>query len=101
MGDYVLSPIELEKDIVYLKNNGYEAVFVSQLIDYVENGTELPEKPVIISFDDGDYNNLTYVLPLLKKYSFKATISIVGKYSEIACEEAEPSPSYSYLDWRI
>lgn len=98
-GDYVLSPIEPEKDIVYLKNNGYEAVFVSQLIDYVENGTELPEKPVIISFDDGDYNNLTYVLPLLKKYSFKATISIVGKYSEIACEEAEPSPSYSYLDW--
>ncbi|WP_124101125.1 polysaccharide deacetylase family protein [Ruminococcus sp. Marseille-P6503] len=99
-GDYVLSPIELEKDIVYLKNNGYEAVFVSQLIDYVENGKELPEKPVILSFDDGSYNNLTYVLPLLKKYGFKATFSVVGKYSEVACEDADPSPGYSYLDWK-
>ncbi len=98
-GDYVLSPMELEKDIIYLKSNGYEAVFVSQLIDYVENDGELPEKPVVLTFDDGSYNNLTYVLPLLTKYDFKATFSVVGKYSEIACEDAEPSPGYSYLDW--
>lgn len=99
-GKYVLSPAELEKDIIYLKKNGYEAVFVSQLIDYVNNGTPLPKKPVIISFDDGDYNNLTYVYPLLKKYNFKATFSIVGKFAEAACEEAKPSPSYSCLDWQ-
>ncbi|MBQ9375032.1 MAG: polysaccharide deacetylase family protein, partial [Ruminococcus sp.] len=51
------------------------------------------------TFDDGSYNNLTYVLPLLEKYDFKATFSIVGSFSEYACEEAEPSPAYSYLDW--
>lgn len=99
-GDYILSPIDLEKDIIYLKKNGYEPVFVKDLIDYVNGKASLPENPVILSFDDGNYNNLTYVLPLLKKYDFKATISIVGKYSEIACEEAEPSPTYSYLDWK-
>lgn len=99
-GDYVLSPVELEKDIVYLKNAGYEAVFVSELIDYVENGGELPEKPVVLTFDDGNYNNLTYLPTLLEKYDFKATVSVVGKYSEIACEDAEPSPNYSYLDWQ-
>lgn len=99
-GDYVLSPVELEKDIIYLKKAGYEAVFVSELIDYAENGGELPEKPVVLTFDDGNYNNLTYLLPLLEKYDFKATVSIVGKYSQVACEEAEPSPVYSYLDWQ-
>lgn len=97
--DYVLSPVELEKDIVWLKEHGYRTVFVSELVDYVNGDGKLPEKPVILSFDDGTYNNYTYVLPLLKKYDCKATISIVGSFSEFACEEAEPSPTYSYLDW--
>ena len=97
--DYILSPVELEKDIVWLKENGYQPVFVKDLISYVNENSDLPEKPVVLTFDDGSYNNLTYVIPLLEKYDFKATFSVVGSYSEFACEEAEPSPSYSYLDW--
>ncbi len=100
LNDYILSPITLEEDMMYLKKNGYQAIFVNDLIDYVNKGTPLPEKPVVLTFDDGSYNNLTNVLPLLKKYDFKATFSVVGKYSEIACEEAEPSPVYSYLDFK-
>lgn len=97
--EYVLSPVELEKDFVWLKENHYEPVFVSDLINYVDGKSDLPEKPVVLTFDDGNYNNFTYVLPLLEKYDFKATFSIIGSYSEFACEEAEPSPSHSYLDW--
>lgn len=97
--DYVLSPVELEKDIVWLKENGYQSIFIKDLISYVNGNADLPEKPIILTFDNGSYNNLTYVLPLLEKYDFKATFSIVGSYSEFACEEAEPSPAYSYLDW--
>lgn len=97
--DYVLSPVDLEKDIIWLKKHGYRTVFVSDLINYVNGTGELPEKPVILSFDDGCYNNFYYVYPLLKKYDVKATMSVVGSYSEFACEEASPSPVYSYLDW--
>lgn len=97
--DYVLSPVELEKDLIWLKEHGYETVFVKDLISYVSGNLQLPEKSVVITFDDGSYNNFTYVLPLLEKYDMKATFSIVGAYSEYACEEAEPSPLYSYLDW--
>lgn len=97
--DYVLSPVELEKDIIWLIEHGYQTVFVNDLINYVNGAGELPEKPVILTFDDGCYNNYYYVLPLLKKYNVKATISIVGSFSEYACEEASPSPVYSYLDW--
>lgn len=100
-GDYVLSPVELEKDIVYLKTNGYTPIFVNDLISYVNYGEKLPSKPVIISFDDGYYNNYTYLFPLLKKYDFKATISVVGSFTEnYSSGEEEPNPSYSCLRWQ-
>lgn len=99
-GEYVITPIELEKDLLYLKQNGYNTVFVNDVIRYVKRGGELPEKPIILSFDDGTYNYREYLLPLLEKYDMKATLSIVGAYTDAACEEAEPNPAYSYLDWQ-
>ena len=97
--DYVLSPVELEKDLIWLKENDYETVFVNDIVEYVNSGKKLPKKSIVLTFDDGFYNNYYYVFPLLKKYKAKATISIVGSYSEFACEEANPQPAYSYLDW--
>lgn len=82
--DYVISPITLEKDIVYLKQKGYTPIFVQELIDYVHIDTPLPKKPVILTFDDGFSDNLEYVLPLLEKYDFKATVSVVGSFTEIS-----------------
>lgn len=100
-GAYVVSPVVLEKDILYLKENGYTPVFVNDLIRYVQNGESLPEKPVILTFDDGFYNNYTYLFPLLQKYDFKASISIVGDYTMNASESGEePRPTYSYLRWK-
>ncbi|MBR2038566.1 MAG: polysaccharide deacetylase family protein, partial [Lachnospiraceae bacterium] len=49
------------------------------LADYVENGTMLPEKPVLLTLDDGYENNYTNAFPLLKKYNMKAVISLIGK----------------------
>lgn len=99
-GEYVITPTELEKDMIYLKDNGYTPVFINDLIRYVKYGGELPEKPVVLTFDDGTYNYKTYLLPLLEKYGFKASVSIVGSYADAACEEAEPDPAYSCLDWQ-
>ena len=51
-GKYVLSPAQFESDLKYLKENGYHTVVVQDLIDYVEKGVPLPEKPVMLTFDD-------------------------------------------------
>lgn len=97
--DYVITPIELEKDIVYLTQQGYTPVFVQDLIDYVYIDSPLPEKPVVLTFDDGFSDNLQNVLPLLEKYDFKATISVVGKFSKSA-SDLETSQNYSaYLNF--
>lgn len=99
-GDYVITPVTLEKDLIYLKDNGYCAILPSDLIDYVENDVKLPEKSVILTFDDGYLNNLTYVLPLLEKYNMKALISIVGSYTETYSESPDPNPYYAYLSYK-
>lgn len=98
-GDYVITPSQLDSDLAYLKQNGYKAVTLDSLIEYCDGTGKLPEKPVVITFDDGQLNNLTYALPLLEKHDFCAAFSVVGRYTEAACEDAAPDPSYSYLDF--
>ena len=98
-GDYEITPQTLEADMRYLQEHGYTPIFVTELIAYVYNDVSLPEKPVILSFDDGYYNNLTEVLPLLEKYDMKAIVSVVGSFSDRSTAEEQQNPAYSYLTW--
>lgn len=98
-GKYIISPTVLENDLQYIKNQGYTTITMTELINFVYNDGVLPEKPIIITFDDGHYNNLTYAVPLLEKYDMKAVISIVGKYTDTFTESNEANTNYSYLRW--
>lgn len=73
-----LTPDKIKKDLKDIKNAGYETIFYKDLEDYVVNGKVLPEKPIIISFDDGYYSNYQYLYPLLKEYDMKAEIAVIG-----------------------
>ena len=77
-GDYVISPTQFEEDLKELKNRGYTTVTIGEIVDYVYNGKELPQKPVVLTFDDGYYNNYLYAYPLLKKYACKGVISPIA-----------------------
>ena len=98
-GEYIVTPSTLEYDMIYLRNNGYETVLVKDLIAYVYEDAPLPEKPIVLTFDDGHYNNMVYLLPLLEKYQMKAVISVVGSYTEQFSKADGHNPNYSYLTW--
>lgn len=72
-----LSPEEFDKQMAYLANNGYHTVSPDQLMAYLNHGKRLPDKPVVITFDDGYLDNYTHAYPILKKYGFTATIFVV------------------------
>ena len=98
-GKYVITPDTLKSDIKYLKNNGYTFVSAQDLIDYTENNGSLPEKPVMLTFDDGFYNNYGYVKPILEECDAKAIVSVVGSYTDEYSESNIANLSYGYLRW--
>ena len=99
-GKYVITPEVLENDLRYLKEQGFTTVFISDLIEWVKNGCDLPKKPIVLSFDDGYFNNLSYALPLLEKYDMKAVVSVIGRYTEEYSKSSDtPNNNYSHLTW--
>lgn len=74
----IISPDLFEQQIAALAEAGYQAVTPDQLSAYVNQGAALPEKPVVITFDDGYLSNYEYAYPILQKYGMCATIFVVG-----------------------
>ena len=98
LGEFTVSPQLFEEDIIFLKQQGFEAITVNDLIMHVRYGTKLPQKPVIITLDDGHLNALTRALPIIQRHGFKMTVSCVGKWSMAAGEAASPDENFSYCD---
>lgn len=74
---YDITPELLEKQLIYMNDNGYRTITLDELVRDVENGTTTPvAKPVILTFDDGWRNQYQYAFPLLKKYRATATFYI-------------------------
>ena len=80
---FIITPEEFEGDLKYIKDNGYTTIVMQDLIDFVYENKELPEKPIMLTFDDGYYNNYLYAFPLVKQYECKIILSPIGKQSDI------------------
>lgn len=57
---------------------GYSPIDIQELRDYVEKGSDLPEKPIMITFDGGYESCYTIAFPILKQYGFRATCFAIG-----------------------
>jgi len=69
-----VKPAEFEKQIAWMKEQGFHFVTMRELYD---NWGEHPEKTVAITFDDGYLDNLGNAFPILEQYQAKATIYVV------------------------
>lgn len=64
---------KLEADFKWLADNGYTAILPRELLTI----DTIKPKTVIITFDDGYYDNYFYMYPLLEKYGLKAEINVI------------------------
>lgn len=97
--EYAVTPEQLESDLKWLKEKGCTSVTAEQVIAYTRNQGNLPKNPVMITLDDGFYNNLSVLVPLLEKYDMTAVVSAVGRYIDCDAVKDPHNPKYSYLTW--
>lgn len=74
--DAVIREDLFREQMKFLKDNGYNPLTMDQLYDYVVNGAAVPEKPVVLTFDDGYADTYSIVYPIMKEYGFAATVFI-------------------------
>ena len=98
-GDYVITPAELEADLRWLRENGYETVSVRELDAWRRGEGELPERPVLLSFDDAQLSFMLYALPLLEEYGMCAVLAVVGGYADEYTASGDRNPAYAYMSW--
>ena len=75
-----ISAANFEEQMKYLADNGYNTITPDQLMDHLKRGVPLPEKPVMITFDDGYVDNYTIAYPILRKYGHKAVFFLIAGY---------------------
>ena len=76
--DYGLTvdPAEFSGQVDHLAANGYQAISLTRLADFLLYGLALPSKPVIFTFDDGLASPLEYAVPVLRAHGFTAVFFI-------------------------
>ena len=74
----VVTPVRFREQMNALKEAGYQAVTIPQVIDYVENGAPLPARPILITMDDGYGSNLDTAAPILEETGMCATVFAIG-----------------------
>lgn len=70
----IITPKRLKAHLTFIKNKGFTTLSISDLSKYLSNNAELPEKSILITFDDGYMDNYYYAFPILKELNMKATI---------------------------
>jgi hypothetical protein len=75
--NYLTTPYDVfEDELIYLKKHGYSTIHLAELEEYIKFDAKIPDKSVILTFDDGYVDNYIFAYPLLKKHGLKGTIFV-------------------------
>jgi peptidoglycan/xylan/chitin deacetylase (PgdA/CDA1 family) len=91
----VLSVEAFKKQMDYLYENGFYTATLDELNAFMDGKITLPEKTVVITFDDGYLSNALYAYPIMKKYNFRGTIFMLGYRVDSPQEPFDPSSTQS------
>jgi peptidoglycan/xylan/chitin deacetylase (PgdA/CDA1 family) len=71
------SPEAFERHVRWLAENGYTTVAPSQCVAWIRGGAAIPERALMITFDDGYADLATYAFPMLQRHAMSATTFVV------------------------
>lgn len=73
-------PKYFAEQMEFLYKSGYKVIPLENLVECIRKKKDLPEKSIVITFDDGHKDNYTNAFPVLKKFDFPATIFVITDF---------------------
>ncbi len=83
--EYQVTAGQLEEQLIWLSQNGYESITSADLQAWMTYGIPLPEKPVMITIDDGNFTDWLF-LELLERYGFEGVFALPN-YAQLTAAE--------------
>lgn len=72
--EVTITPKALKEQLKYIKDQGYITLTINQLENYLLHNSPIPQKSIVITFDDGYMDNYSNAFPILKDLNMTATI---------------------------
>ena len=85
------SPDDFKQQMDYLAQHGYHPITLTELRSYLYGQRPLPDRPVVLTFDDGYADLYTQAFPVLKRHHFKAVAYIVSGFLDRAETNVTPA----------
>jgi peptidoglycan/xylan/chitin deacetylase (PgdA/CDA1 family) len=99
---YYVSPQAFDQQMNLLYQWGYQSISVELLVRAIQEGAQLPPKPVLLTFDDGSETTYTTALPIMQRYRFTGAAYIVYHYVGITHHMSEDEIRALYAaGWEI
>ena len=89
--ELTVRPEQFDQHLRYLAESGYESITSQELLHALQFGAILPERPVILTFDDGHLDHYVHALPILQRHGFSGTFFIITQFAD----ESRPE----HLNW--
>jgi peptidoglycan/xylan/chitin deacetylase (PgdA/CDA1 family)/GT2 family glycosyltransferase len=94
-----IPPAVFERQIAWLARHGYQSIRSADWRDWVRTGKPLPDKPILLTFDDAYADLARCALPVLKRYGFTGLVFVItGRMGQtVKWEEAAEFPSLALM----
>jgi peptidoglycan/xylan/chitin deacetylase (PgdA/CDA1 family) len=96
----IISPEKFRQHLQTIKDIGYTTLTMAQFNDYILGDKPIPEKSVLLTFDDGYMDNYTNAFPILKEFNMNATIFVISSYLD-GKEYLSPNAAREMSDYGI
>ncbi len=80
---YTVTPTNFVRQMDWLKNNGFHFVGMNEVLADYAGKKPLPDKAVLITFDDGYQSMYVHAFPILKLFKAPAVVALVGSWMEV------------------
>lgn len=78
--NYAVTPAHFDEQIHWLIDNGFHFISIDDILNYRNNAKPLPDKAVLLTFDDGYHSVYTNAYPIIKQYKIPTVIALVGSW---------------------